>query len=230
MGSSEHEQDRSHGHQLRKIGKWASAAIIAPVIVAILGSLALDRLHRAADATQVSLVRPFDFSGKPSSDLHVTKRVRGYCLAGSNGTDGTGNPDANRCFAGHSIYDPCWTAAEWGGRTAICPHRPWSNDVVLLQLTHEPQTDPSDHRTKPGEEPRLNELHGPWGLLLEGGDHCIFVQGAGVATIAGRRANYACDHGAAIGVPDRSNKLWTIDVLPNGSHATRTVKILRAWY
>ena len=225
--SSRDEQDNAHARQLQIIAKWTAAAILAPVIVAILGSLAIDRLHQQPDATEVIFVQPFDFNGKLSSDLHVTKRLRGDCAAGS---DGTGNPDADRCFAGHLIYDPCWTAREWNGRVAICPDRPWSNDVVLIQMTAALESDPVPDRTKAGEEPILNELHGPWGLLLENADRCMFVQGAGLPTVAGRRESYTCDHGAAIGVPDRSSKLWTIHFLPSGGHATRTLKVLRAWY
>lgn len=69
----------------------------------------------------------------------------------------------------------------------------------------------------------------PWAVALLNGDKCVFATGT-AEVVAGIRANYICSHGVALGLPDRSTRLWTIRYLSNDGAEARPTSIAKVWY
>lgn len=130
---------------------------------------------------------------------------------------------ADRCFADHVVYDPCWRSYRNGGGRYTgdyCLAVPWQHRVIHLI----------------GEPP--HDLPAPggstlWGLRLASGARCVFFTGA-AGLYRGYRLNYACgQHRWLAGHPDRTQPTWAITQITNTSHGpvdAQTVHIVHAWY
>jgi hypothetical protein len=214
--SSSSEQP-SQGRRFGGTALWI-AGVVATIIAGVAVPLILDRVQDDPARTTVSLARPFDANGHLTSGLHVKEHSTADC---GPYPQSTSNPSAYRCGADDNyIYDPCFS---YDMSFMVCPGMPWSKEVVLLRLHHFVK----DHR-KVGMHGKA--LTRPWGLRLANGDKCLFLQGASPGFVNGARVNYKCDHGNAIGVPDRSGPLWTIQYAKDAATQTSPVDVEQAWF
>ncbi len=158
---------------VRRTGVLAAAALAAAVLAACGAAPARPA---ALTATRQIHVSPVGADGSP---------VRGYrtvaTVAGANcesGSEAIGR--AYRCFAGSSLYDPCW-AVRVGTPTVLCLGYPWSVAVVRLAV--------GAPLSAISAEPGVGE---PWGVELANGQRCLLLQGAH-SLLAGRVIDYYCN-------------------------------------
>lgn len=173
----------------------------------------------AAGPTQVRIFKPFNPNGDLVVGLAVTGKIEGSCWTESLAAPG--RPDAWRCMAGNTIYDPCF--ASLAGSELACAQEPWAANAVLLTL-HSPLPE----RTAP-TGPLLTGL--PWALELENGRRCTLLTGA-TTGIAGMRLNYGCTGDTyAVGDIDRSLPRWRVFFgTQHRSLALDQVGVVTAWY
>ncbi len=164
----------------------------------------------AASRTVTRQVRPVDSKGVLNRGYSVasTKSRSTSCFADSIGVSG-----AWRCAAGNYIYDPCWAEAGRGIRV-VCVGAPWEHRVVRLDLSK--------------RLPRIYPYRNPpaWGMQLETGNQCVFLDGA-TGVIGGQRINYGCEeHNVSLsGRIGRRHEPWRIqaDVLHDGRYVRGAV-------
>ena len=158
--------------------------------------------------------------------LRIVGHDYGTCLEGSSVADPGAGLEASRCFgrrliSGHNlIYDPCFKSTTNGQDD--CVTAPWATSAVAFAVSlSEAYLGPL-----PSEGiPRAR----PWALELGNGDRCGANTGAAGA-IAGQPVSYFCNHGIAVGPPDRSKVIWTIAYGSANEDATNATQIRVAWY
>jgi hypothetical protein len=128
---------------------------------------------------------------------------------------------AYRCFAGNTVYDPCW-AQKAAVPTVLCVADPWSAAVVKLTVSSSLSPIPAEGGTVE-----------PWAVQLGGGQRCVMVQGAHGA-FRGHVIDYFCGQGLFLlrGL-STSSQPWTARsvVITSGQQASgprETIAI--AWY
>jgi hypothetical protein len=173
----------------------------------------------ARAATVVVAYSPFAPTGALAAGLHAAPRFGGTC---STGSFVVSNPAVFRCFAGDTIYDPCYldAAASNAQRAVVdCVDSPWATNVVRLRLAAAP--DPAFGAPAGGP---------PWALRLASGRRCVFAAGA-TSVVDGRRLNYVCDSGRVLfGSPDVTTPTWRIrQARTAGGAGMRKVAVAAAW-
>lgn len=130
------------------------------------------------------------------------------CAEGSTDPD---QPDSVAPIVAASQYD-----------RVGCAESPWDREIVLVQ-TRQPLVAAQ-------AEPDLEEGL-PWALELEGGQRCVILSGA-TTSVAGMRLNYDCGagEGNVVGEPDRTDALWEVFFVPEGSAELAQVSVVVAWY
>ncbi|MGO8957059.1 MAG: hypothetical protein ACLQFR_06805 [Streptosporangiaceae bacterium] len=135
-------------------------------------------------ATQRLRIGPVTAAGTPAGGFRVTSSAAtAMCEPGSEAIG-----QAYRCFAGNSIYDPCW-AEKAATPTVLCLPYPWSRSEVRLRVRGQLGAIPSQGGPGLGE---------PWGVELAGGERCLLAQGAH-SEFGGRVIDYYC-----------STRLWLL--------------------
>jgi hypothetical protein len=126
-------------------------------------------------ATRRIYVSPVDSRGEPAAGVRVTRTAgNASCEPGSEVVI-----RAYRCFAGNTVYDPCWAEARVAGAAVLCLPAPWSAGAARLSVTGRLARVPGG-----GSEP-------PWGLQLRDGRRCIEAQGSH-DLFRGRAVDYYC--------------------------------------
>jgi hypothetical protein len=171
--------------EARRTGKPGRArAAPFPVLMLILLTVAATGLAAcssgpapaALTATRQVHVSPVSADGSPVRGFRTTLTVAdANCEAGSEAIG-----RAYRCFAGSSLYDPCW-AARATAPTVLCLPFPWSVTDIRLEVGAPLSAIPA--------EPGTSE---PWGVELATGQRCVLLQGAH-SLFAGRVIDYYCN-------------------------------------
>ena len=145
--------------------------------------------------TVVHYFRPFR-NGKIAPGIHVKERARGYCWETSAVES---RRYTWRCFKGNYILDPCLSQAKHA-HAVLCPIKPWSKQVVRLQLT----------RSLPAWQRERFKVTLPVGLWTTTGKRCIHGSGA-TGAIRSKPITYECAGGGVLaGYAKRSTSTWTI--------------------
>jgi hypothetical protein len=176
--------------EARRTGK-PSRARAAPFPVVMIIGLAVAAAALAAcssgsapaalTATRQVHVSPVGADGSLVRGFRMTQTVAdASCEAGSEAIG-----RAYRCFAGNSLYDPCW-AARAAAPTVLCLPFPWSVSYIRLEVGAPLSAIPA--------EPGTNE---PWGVELATGQRCVLLQGAH-SLFAGRVIDYYCNAGLSL--------------------------------
>lgn len=198
------------GHSYRLLG-------LSIVLVVLFASNAV-----AAAATTTQLVGPIGRHFRLRRSLHVAgPTVAATCSPGSE-TIGA----AYRCFAGHSIYDPCWPGRDRSGFVRFyCLLRPWDRDVRRLFV--------SDFEIVPAS--LRAERQSPWGIQLASGQRCVASPGAN-DSVEGVGVLWWCSNTLSLLADlDRSTDPWTVTEVER-SEALGTYTSLgrqqigRAWF
>ena len=162
--------------------KMISALVLASLLAAC--GAAAGRSSTDAATRRVRL-SPVNANGAPAGGFRVASTAASAtCEPGSEAIG-----QAYRCFAGNSIYDPCW-AEKAATPTVLCLPYPWAHGDVKLLVREPLGAIPSQ-----GRGPGLAE---PWGLELASGQRCVLAQGAH-SMFAGRVIDYYC-----------STRLWLL--------------------
>lgn len=185
--------------------------------------------------TDVRYLLPFTPDGL-SPSFTVAETVEGTCSEAS--LLAHGRPDAWDCLTtDNSILDPCFESpfvlSDEPGQMA-CIASPFDTNVVLLTLT-EPLTrekadgDPAESVMPGSAGVGISAVDLPWGLELANGDRCVLLRGTLIA-MAGQVAHYGCaDGGMVLGETIRTQPLWTVNYLAEGSTASSRVPVVAAW-
>jgi hypothetical protein len=125
------------------------------------------------------------------------------CQSGAITTE---RPDAWRC----GTADPCFAPPFALNVTVVaCASAPWTNEVVLLELSRPLPTPTECRDMQPAACPGPVSLSGqPWAVDLANGARCTHMTGT-IPTQAGLGLVYACDNGGSIGVVDRDEPFDT---------------------
>lgn len=200
--------------KLRKAA--APVAVLAAALIAIAtATVAAAAPSRAGTTT--SDVQPVTASGTLKAAYHVAATKRhASCIKGGSETI----RNADRCFAGNFVIDPCWPGTNSRGRYVAdyCLAVPWSHSVLRLK----------------GAKPHASgHGRGLWALRLRSGARCAFV-GGGTSVFHGKRLNFACPHDRwLVGKPNRTRPTWTITQVTeirNGPRHAHRVAIAHAWF
>lgn len=194
--------------------KFLAAAVCSCLFP--LGVAGVPAIAGASGATQATVFQAFGASGKPT---FKTRRVKGYCWTGSLAAD---RSDAWRCFAGNTIYDPCFSSASAPGHVA-CPN-PSLQKGILIKLTRKLPHKYANHHIAAVTDRA-------WLLQTMNGRRWLFATGA-TAVIGGRRANYFRRGSSAAlwGLPNRRVEPWKIYWAPlSARHLRQKVSIRHAW-
>lgn len=198
-------------------GVWVCAAV-ALVVGCCSAATAAAAAPSAATGTTASVVRPTTRLGALKYGYHVTARFRGaQCIAG--GSEAVTNAD--RCFVGNLVIDPCWPSVNHRGSYGgdVCLTAPWRHGVVHLRGKN-PHNGGGGGRTL-------------WAARLRDGVRCLFAQGA-TSTYHHRRLNFYCGrHNWLVGHPNRTHRIWTIREVTStrtGFRHPRTARIDHAWF
>ena len=175
----------------------------------------------AVPHTRLRQVRPVTASGHLATGYRIVTRDYGAdCHPGSEAI-GT----AYRCFAGHTVYDPCWRYATQAPTVAVlCLSDPFSRDVTALTTSAlEPLTG----------SPEPFGGASPWGLRLSDGETCVLDQGAHDQD-RGRVIDYECPRLRVLRGLHRGTRLWTADTVTwskaRGFRAGPTLTLTSAVY
>jgi hypothetical protein len=168
---------------------------------------------------QVS-ISPVTSTGDPANGYRVTTHAaKASCSAGSEAIG-----QAYRCFAGNTVYDPCW-AEKAAAPTVLCLAEPWLRTDAELRVTAPLTPIPSaEGGAGIGE---------PWGVQLANGQRCVLEQGAH-SLFDGKVIDYFCsDTLFLLRGLDMAPQIWTArSVLDKSGTLTSgpTEKIDVAWY
>jgi hypothetical protein len=134
--------------------------------------------------------------GTIAPGVHVNQTARGHCWE-TSGVES--RRYAWRCLKGNYILDPCFSQARHG-HVVLCPIKPWSTQVVRLQLTRSLPT---------WQRNRYNQSL-PVGVWTATGKRCVHGSGA-TTEIRFKPITYQCeDGGVLVGLAKRSTATWTI--------------------
>jgi hypothetical protein len=155
-------------------------------------------------------------AGRLTPGLTVSASVRGSCWSPSGILT---RRYAWRCFKGHGIYDPCFSATP-RGHVVACPERPWSKRVLLMRLT----------RSLTRWEDYKSRWYVPWGIWTSSGKRC-FKLSHWQSEVAGKRVTHYCVGGGVLaGFADRRRPTWRIYYAPSlRSKRVILVGISDAW-
>ena len=181
----------------------------------------LDGAQTELTGTQVVSVKPTAQSKELKSEYTVADTISGaQCSYGSNYISTHGH----RCFAGSTIYDPCWYSDDPASDvpSVVCLVYPWDTSVIRLVGL----TDLTGGDEFPTGLP-------PWGLELGSGERCRAVSGAR-SDAFGQPVDYICQDGvtSVLRDIDTSTNLWTgtVVALENGEYTNLGRQpIGRAW-
>ena len=171
--------------------------------------------------TEVQVIQPFTESGLATGYTR-TESLIGSCIGPSLASPG--RSDAWRCNieATGELRDPCFAQGTSRQPALVCFRQPWSSGVAVYVLTGPlPEAKPS------AGDPTAAH---PWGMELADGTRCLVVTGTPV-TVAGQRITSTCNGSYnAIGEVDRSQPVWTIQVVRGQSTQPERKAIVKAWY
>jgi hypothetical protein len=217
--------------------------LLAVALAALAGLASVDAVVRAGDddgpeRTQVKIYTPWLPNGmlNPAVTVRMTTpnfegnpNLPSPCQSGSISTQ---RPDAWRCVTA----DPCFSPTPYSATQVACSNSPWSNEVVLLQLSRPlpgPQECSMMPRDCPPDDVNLNSP--PWALELANGAQCTKFTGT-ISSLGGLGLVYGCNDGGSVGIAnemmpfDTSDPLWHAFYLPMGGTAFEQVAITVAWY
>ncbi|MDQ3227755.1 MAG: hypothetical protein M3Q50_14135 [Chloroflexota bacterium] len=212
----------------------------------------------ATPETNVRYLLPFTPDGL-NPGLTATDNLEGVCgFASSAALDrpdawdclGTDSGVLDPCFENPFLLPPDAPVE------VACLASPFTTDVVLLTVTQPlvrekeaAATDASriadsDQGMAPGSGTGAGAGSGmaqstpddpysawdlPWGLELANGDRCSLLHGT-MIEMAGQTVHYGCeDGGMVLGETDRSQSVWTVSYLSQGTFASDTVEVVTAW-
>ena len=179
------------------------------VILLGLGLMLSPATSMATEPTNVVTYEPFQGNALHAG-FKVSSKVQGYCWD----SEASLRPDAWRCMAGNSLWDPCFSSAIQGSPAVACPGSPFSKTVILMHLT----------KPLPKRTAVRSDLM-PWGLQLADGARCQIVTGA-TGLKAGMPVRYGCNdwRGCVLGDNiDRSAQPWRVFYMAN-CNGSRYVK------
>src|ERR671932_1856431 len=187
-------------------------------------------------ATQIKFLLPW----QPDGTLNPALQVRGReSLPPPFGCQGGGagqRPDSWRC----GTADPCYAPPPFAAQTTVaCATSPWSSEVVLLDL-QTPLRTVEECRTPPLCRLPVDLTSPPWALELANGARCTQFRGT-LPIVEAMRFLYGCAHpdGSPAGLAggptatdevDRSQPLWRVFFLGEGSYVIEQVAVPVAWY
>ena len=173
-----------------------------------------DRAAAAKRArTEQKTFSAFDAGGEPTVRIERT-RTADSC----SGSYINQQPTALRCFAGNSIYDPCFEDPA-DDDAAVCIASPHSRSGIRLRGIGN-----ADDGTRNDGRGRM-----PWAVDLRRGQQCTFASGA-TGGRGERRLNFICDDGSFLwGSPRRSTRFWTILRSKTYEGRWKRVQIAVAW-
>jgi hypothetical protein len=181
--------------------------IVRRVSALALLALLLPLGARASSAVQQSTVLHTYVAfqaGKLAPDLRVRASVPGSCWTVSAVES---HAYSWRCSHGNYIHDPCFSASRTS-RFVVCPDAPWSDRVLLLNLTERLPPWRIYKRT-------VSESAWPWGIVTVGGKRCITAAAAATGEVAGKQVTFVCAGGGLLaGFTRRSTRTWTIWYAP----------------
>jgi hypothetical protein len=197
------------------------AAACAVTLLAGCGSAAPGNLvGPSIPKTEQLSISPVTSAGAPASGYRVTSHAANASC--SPGSEAIGK--AYRCFAGNTVYDPCW-AEKAATPTALCVGDPWLHTETELHVNAPLAPIPSAESGATAGE--------PWGVQLSGGQRCVLAQGAH-SQFDGKVIDYFCsDTLFLLRGLDRTGHIWTArSVLDKSGTLTAgpTEKIDVAWY
>jgi hypothetical protein len=140
-------------------------------------------------------VSPVTSAGALARGYRVTSQTGGaMCEPGSEAI-GT----AYRCFAGNTIFDPCW-ARRAATPTVLCVAEPWLRTAAELRVQAPLSAIPA------AGGPSADE---PWAVQLASGPRCVLAQGAH-NEFRGQVIDYYCPAGLSLlrGL-GRATAVWT---------------------
>ena len=187
--------DYGHGSFHPKQAGLDAEGTLAATFIAKLNWSGLPSSTEAAD------VAPVNANGQPKPGYTITNAGTAQsCEAGSDVA-----PQAYRCFAGDSVYDPCWLDnADAAQATVLCQPDPGETRAIRLTVAA---------RGLPaflGPAQRIDRQH-PWGVQLADGEECIAVQGSH-DNDNGKVVDYSCGSSyrhVLLRPIDHSSPLWT---------------------
>jgi hypothetical protein len=173
-----------------------------------------------APETEHVSVSPVTSTGAPASGYRVTARAANASC--SPGSEAIGK--AYRCFAGNTVYDPCW-AEKASTPTVLCVADPWLHTEAQLHVSAPLTPIPSvEGGAGIGE---------PWGVQLANGQRCVLAQGAH-SLFDGKVIDYFCsDTLFLLRGLDMAAHTWTARSVVDKSgtlSAGPSEKIDIAWY
>lgn len=171
--------------------------------------------------TEVQLVKPFGDSGL-ATGYSRGESVIGSCSGPSLAAPG--RSDAWRCTTEGTgvLRDPCFAQGTERQPALACIRQPWNVGVAIFVLTGPlPEGRPSSG------DPTASH---PWGIELADGTRCLSATETPL-TVAGQRVTSTCNEGInTIGQVDRSQPVWTIQVVRNQTSQPERKAIVKAWY
>jgi len=224
--------------ELRKVGsRWLVVLAFVAVSVAMTSRVNVPPVSaQQAPATEVKIFVPWQPNGMLNPSIVVRSReplmgnpnLASDCQSGSIADQ---RPDAWRCVTA----DPCFAPLFGDRMTVACSNAPWSNEVVLLQLSR-PLPTPQECSAMMGACPRPLDLNSPpWAIELANGARCTASTGT-ISSVAGIGLVYGCDDGGQIGVADRNGPFdkslpqWRALYLPKDGTVMSQVGVLTVWY
>jgi hypothetical protein len=144
----------------------------------------------------------------------------------------TARPGALRCFAGSTIYDPCFASSTVRQTSqAKCPNDPGKDedDITLV-------TDFTEYEAWLRGRNQSTEFSkgSPWFLVTDEGDRCMKLSGAGAFSVELGRVPFSC--GATLGSiscsePVADGSIWTTECLyGRGTLERRRQGLREVWY
>jgi hypothetical protein len=200
-----------------------NASFLAAMTLALswlLAACASSPAQPAGPATTQQLrVAPVTAGGQPAEGYRVAStQDHANCEPGSEAIG-----QAYRCFAGNTVYDPCW-AQKATTPTALCLPYPWSRTDVRLLVSAPLGAIPNEGGAGLGE---------PWGVELADGQRCVLAQGAH-GEFDGHVIDYYCNAGLSLlrGL-DESGPVWHASSVTttSGQQARGPAEAIRiAWF
>jgi hypothetical protein len=198
-------------HRFARI-TWLGIAVLAVLTTtAVHGAKSADTAAAQEPPTQTKFFVPWLFNGTLNPAITVRSRepftgnpnLPSDCQSGAITTE---RPDAWRC----GTADPCFAPPFSLSVTVVaCSSAPWTNEVVLLELSRPLPTPAACREMQPSACPGPVSLSGqPWAVELANGVRCTHMTGT-ISTQAGLGLVYGCEGGGSIGVVNRDEPFDT---------------------
>lgn len=118
--------------------------------------------EQASQRTKIVDVSPVTSGDTVAAGYRTTSTATGAtCEPGSEAIG-----QAYRCFAGNTVYDPCWSLRA-RTPTVLCLPAPWSHGAARLSVSSPLAAIPNE-----------GGIGEPWGVQLRDGKRCLLAQGA----------------------------------------------------